>query len=867
MLLCRVQSASCQISKPAVVGVCMKGRRLNRISSICVYLSRCAGVLLTVFFMAQVCAQTQNPPSNPAAANLPGSNKRPETALPQKNLPPDVRVVIDVSGSMKQNDPNNLRQPALDLLIKLLPEGSKAGVWTFGRYVNMLVPHKPVADRWREQALSKVADVRSTGLFTNIGEALEKAAYDSEQSGGQYRPSLILLTDGMVDISKNPAENQQEWRRIVDQVLPRFQQSGYTIHTIALSDNADTELLNKLAVATDGIAAVANSADDLMKIFLQAFDKAVPAEQVPLDENTFVVDSSIEEFTALIFRQEGSDPTRLIGPDQAVLQAGLETDYLTWYSAQDYDLITVKQPLEGLWQVQADLQPDSRVTVVSDLNLVVRPLPNNLFLGNPLNLSLALQEDGKTVTQADFLSLLDIQGRVVQQATGASVWNARLSSDSVPDDGLYHADIVAFDREGNYTLSVKVDGKTFKREFSHGVSVREPFAVDLKQETRAGMVSYLLTVSPFNQTIDLKKTQVAASIRDPRGRSSIKPLRLTETDNWRLNLTPVNEGEYLILVRVNAVDRDAGKFEFRAQPVRFTYPDDHDPFATAQTESVVEQDTDVEQDTKVEQPVSDNTGTELQEAAEVSEPEPESVQENSEDAVPEADLEDAGSDEEAAKWPLYVGLGVGNLIIMVLAFFAYRMIMGNKELDGLEELEAMGAEEPGSQAGEGEAQTGEPSSSEDIEAKMLEDDFIEPEPMDTPSLDSLNSDADEMMVDTDVEGMEVESMNLDDMGADDMDADNTDVTSMDASLDMDDLDVDTDLSEEELSEADAELAQSLIDQDLDLSAEEADQLEQELSAELNAQTESDDTENGGIDDFSLDAFESDESDNDEKTNG
>ena len=34
---------------------------------------------------------------------------------------PDVRVVIDVSGSMKQNDPNDLRIPALNLLIGLLP--------------------------------------------------------------------------------------------------------------------------------------------------------------------------------------------------------------------------------------------------------------------------------------------------------------------------------------------------------------------------------------------------------------------------------------------------------------------------------------------------------------------------------------------------------------------------------------------------------------------------------------------------------------------------------------------------------------------------------------------------------------------------
>jgi len=45
----------------------------------------------------------------------------------------DVRVLIDVSGSMKQNDPHKLRAPALRLLVGLLPEGSESGIWTFGQ--------------------------------------------------------------------------------------------------------------------------------------------------------------------------------------------------------------------------------------------------------------------------------------------------------------------------------------------------------------------------------------------------------------------------------------------------------------------------------------------------------------------------------------------------------------------------------------------------------------------------------------------------------------------------------------------------------------------------------------------------------------
>ena len=45
-------------------------------------------------------------------------------ALSDERLP-DVRLLIDVSGSMRESDPNNLRQPALDLMLRLLPENSR----------------------------------------------------------------------------------------------------------------------------------------------------------------------------------------------------------------------------------------------------------------------------------------------------------------------------------------------------------------------------------------------------------------------------------------------------------------------------------------------------------------------------------------------------------------------------------------------------------------------------------------------------------------------------------------------------------------------------------------------------------------------
>ena len=51
----------------------------------------------------------------------------------------DVRLVIDVSGSMKSGDPEYLRQDVLNGLGEMLPPGSRAGVWTFGRTADVVV--------------------------------------------------------------------------------------------------------------------------------------------------------------------------------------------------------------------------------------------------------------------------------------------------------------------------------------------------------------------------------------------------------------------------------------------------------------------------------------------------------------------------------------------------------------------------------------------------------------------------------------------------------------------------------------------------------------------------------------------------------
>lgn len=565
---------------------------------------------------------------------------------------PDVRLVVDISGSMKKNDPANLRQPAVELLVQLLPKGSQSGVWTFGQYVNELVPHQTVDEAWKDKAISQSAAINSVGLFTNIGLALEKAGLDDTATDST---SVILLTDGMVDIAKDPAVNKREWRRIADEVLPKLQAAGVRVHTIALSDNADSQLLNKLALATNGKAATAKTADELMKAFLDTFDQAAPAEQLPLTGDTFVVDASVEEFTALIFRKDKMSPTVLADPAGNQYQAA-EADRkpnVSWHSGLDYDLITLKEPLAGEWEVVSGIAPDSRVTIVSNLNFWVKTLPSNLFRGQRMPINARLQQDGETVTDPDFLQLLDISVTTL----GADQRQvANLGEQGIPPNGVYRTRLAHFNQAGEYELTVALDGKSFQRQIRQSVTVRDAFSVEFGPGVQPGM-PHELSVTPFIQTIDFKKSGVIALIKTPSGQTSILPVPATQVDDWLLKYSPKADGLYEVSLTINVVETNGTEYEYKHPTFQFSYPEGE----------VV----------KPEEPAA-------------PEPEPEAEPEPEEATEPEAEPEKKG-----IAWWIYVLLGLANVLIFGLAFMAYRMVMGGKKDSSSEEKPAKESKKKG----------------------------------------------------------------------------------------------------------------------------------------------------------------------------
>lgn len=387
----------------------------------------------------------------------------------------DVRIIVDISGSMKETDPGNLRRPAVRLLARMLPEGSEAGLWTFGQYVNMLVPHATVDDAWRESVIERSEQINSVALYTNLGLALEKASDDWLSGGTLENTHLILLSDGKVDVPGGDTASRAEEQRILDTLLPSLTAKGATIHTVGLSELADIRLLQRLARETGGSFQLAQTAEALNLAFANALNTAVPQEQIPIEGDGFAVDSGVREFTALIFTGRSAEERRelaLADPDGDPFGIADRPANVRWAAEPGYDLITVTEPAAGRWRIVGDLGQGSRVTVVSDLRMAVSEVPSEFSEETPFNLEVAFFEDAEQIMNPEFLGVMQVSLSII--AGDGRRGTKTLSGDQVPEDGIYRDTVTRLPTPGRYQIDVIADGGTFSRKFSAMTAFTRP---------------------------------------------------------------------------------------------------------------------------------------------------------------------------------------------------------------------------------------------------------------------------------------------------------------------------------------------------------------------------------------------------------
>ena len=307
--------------------------------------------------------------------------------------PADVRVLVDVSGSMKKADPKAVRGPATALLAALLPDHSTGGIWLFGSDVRELVPYGPVDARWDALGKPIEASIGSTDQFTHMESALRTGITASgDQPTGACH--VILITDGIVDVQGGKDASSASRDRILKTVLPDATDKDCRIHTIALSNKADLPLLRQMAIQTNGLFTLLDQPGDLIPVMLDALELALRSQQLPIRNQEIQIDRDVRQVRLI---RLGSDtPIALRSMDQ-MIDAKAQRQDVSYYSGTGYQTLIWSNPIPGRYTLTEQFGPTDRILIDSDVRLELVNLPPTISTDQTLGLSASISKKGVAV--------------------------------------------------------------------------------------------------------------------------------------------------------------------------------------------------------------------------------------------------------------------------------------------------------------------------------------------------------------------------------------------------------------------------------------------------------------------------------------
>lgn len=190
------------------------------------------GRALIVLFLAQLTLASPSTAADP----------------PDPAPPVDVVTVLDISGSMKKNDPQLLLREVVSSFASRLAPDSRLGIVLFAENaeVTLGLTAADTSD-FAAQVAKSLERIDYRGRRTDIPAGVERALYELRDHG---RPAaqrlIILLTDGLVDVG-NLAKDVERARWLREDLALQAQQSDIRIFGTALSEAADFQLMQSVA--------------------------------------------------------------------------------------------------------------------------------------------------------------------------------------------------------------------------------------------------------------------------------------------------------------------------------------------------------------------------------------------------------------------------------------------------------------------------------------------------------------------------------------------------------------------------------------------------------------------------------------------
>jgi FtsZ-binding cell division protein ZapB len=287
-----------------------------------------------------------------------------------------------------------------------------------------------------------------------LNEGLDVLSKDKKTGSEQI---IILLSDGMMDVG-DPEENATLVEKIKNELTGTLKDKGVKVYAIAFTEQSDKKLLEKLSKQTGGFFNFAPTETDFHLIFTSIFESLKKPEMLPMSNNGFLIDQSIEEVTIVATKVSPDTRIQIDSPEGLSYSYKYKPPDIKWFVSNKFDMITVKNPGEGRWEILFSTGKNNKAYIITNLQLQTNF--NQLYstFGDPFDMEIWFEKDGSPIKDPDVLEKIDIHIEL-SRPDGGSLKLKPFNK----VEGIFSRRIAPY-TPGNYKLRIVADGKTFERE-------------------------------------------------------------------------------------------------------------------------------------------------------------------------------------------------------------------------------------------------------------------------------------------------------------------------------------------------------------------------------------------------------------------
>ncbi len=365
----------------------------------------------------------------------------------------DIVLIIDSSGSMTTNDPNDLRKNAAQLFIGLAASDTQIdiqiGVIDFDDWARPVAPLTRVDPAGKTELEIAVGQINSDG-GTNITAGLQ-VGFDvlSEATDQGGRKAAVLLTDGEDNSNTQP-------------VVSNYFAQNWSIYTIGLGGGINRAKLETIARDTpqgEYFQADRVTIQEIYNaIFAKVTRKSVLAnlsgyinQEQSISKNVSI-DPGITQTNISVSWQGSTIGTALVDPSgREITPDTADALGIGYQVAPTFAIYTIENPMSGEWQMRitgTDIPPEGEpysllVTGASDFVTNFLAFEPSYAIADTVRIGIRIEEKTGDTAQpvlgaAASATIIRPDGRIET----IDLFDDGTHNDNAAGDGVYTADYV-----------------------------------------------------------------------------------------------------------------------------------------------------------------------------------------------------------------------------------------------------------------------------------------------------------------------------------------------------------------------------------------------------------------------------------------